>query len=76
MEQSHRTQAWGLLNQLQLNPLVNITVSVILLDLVYYGTHRLNHRVSVLWRFHRAHHSDLDVDVTTGLRFHLGGSSS
>lgn len=66
------TQAWGLVNQLQLNPLANITVSVILLDLVYYGTHRLNHRVSVLWRFHRAHHSDLDVDVTTGLRFHLG----
>ena len=76
VEQSDRTQAWGLLNQLQLNPLVNITVSVILLDLVYYGTHRLNHRVSVLWRFHRAHHSDLDVDVTTGLRFHLGGNSS
>jgi sterol desaturase/sphingolipid hydroxylase (fatty acid hydroxylase superfamily) len=65
-------QAWGLLHQVQLNPVANITVSVILLDLVYYGIHRLNHRVSFLWRFHRAHHSDLDVDVTTGLRFHIG----
>jgi sterol desaturase/sphingolipid hydroxylase (fatty acid hydroxylase superfamily) len=65
-------QAWGLLNQLQLNPVSNIAVSVILLDLIYYGIHRLNHRVPFFWRFHRAHHSDLDVDVTTGLRFHLG----
>jgi sterol desaturase/sphingolipid hydroxylase (fatty acid hydroxylase superfamily) len=65
-------QAWGLLHQVQLHAVANITVSVILLDLVYYGIHRLNHRVSFLWRFHRAHHSDLDVDVTTGLRFHIG----
>ncbi len=65
-------QAWGLLNQLQLNPVADIAVSVILLDLSYYGIHRLNHRVPFLWRFHRAHHSDLDVDVTTGLRFHIG----
>ena len=65
-------QAWGLLNQLQLTPVAGIAVSVILLDLIYYGIHRLNHRVPFLWRFHRAHHSDLDVDVTTGLRFHLG----
>ena len=65
-------QAWGLLQQLQLNPMTNIAVSVILLDLIYYAIHRLNHRVAFLWRFHRAHHSDLDVDVTTGLRFHIG----
>ena len=65
-------QAWGLLNQLQLNPVANIAASVILLDLIYYGIHRLNHRVPFLWRFHRAHHSDRDIDVTTGLRFHTG----
>lgn len=65
-------QGWGLLNQLQLTPVAGIAVSVLLLDLIYYGIHRLNHRIPVLWRFHRAHHSDLDVDVTTGLRFHLG----
>ncbi len=28
------------------------------------------HFVPVLWRFHRLHHADLDVDVTTGTRFH------
>jgi sterol desaturase/sphingolipid hydroxylase (fatty acid hydroxylase superfamily) len=64
--------AWGLLHQVQLHPVANIAASVILLDLVYYGIHRLNHRVPFLWRFHRAHHSDVDVDVTTGLRFHIG----
>ena len=34
--------------------------------------HRANHLVPLLWRFHRMHHSDPDVDVTTALRFHLG----
>ena len=64
--------AWGLLNHFQFNAVATIVVSVVLLDLVYYGIHRLNHRVPFLWRFHRAHHSDLDVDVSTGVRFHLG----
>jgi sterol desaturase/sphingolipid hydroxylase (fatty acid hydroxylase superfamily) len=66
------TQAWGLLHHLQLSRVANLAVSVILLDLIYYSIHRLNHRIPFLWRFHRAHHSDLEVDVTTGLRFHIG----
>ena len=37
-----------------------------------YGWHRLNHRVPFLWRFHRAHHSDAQMDVTTASRFHIG----
>ena len=65
-------QAGGLLRQLELTPAVNIAISVILLDLIYYSIHRLNHRLPFLWRFHRAHHSDLEVDVTTGFRFHVG----
>jgi sterol desaturase/sphingolipid hydroxylase (fatty acid hydroxylase superfamily) len=47
-------------------------ISVILLDLVGYGIHRFYHRVPLLWRLHRAHHSDLDMDSTTSVRFHLG----
>src|SRR5437867_1533325 len=42
------------------------------LDLIAYGVHRLYHRMPFLWRFHRAHHSDLDMDATTSIRFHLG----
>jgi sterol desaturase/sphingolipid hydroxylase (fatty acid hydroxylase superfamily) len=30
----------------------------------------LFHRVPALWRLHRVHHSDPDVDLTTGSRFH------
>lgn len=66
------SETWGLLNQLRLAPISHVVLSVILLDIIYYGAHRLNHRVPFLWRFHRAHHSDLDVDVTTSIRFHLG----
>jgi hypothetical protein len=34
--------------------------------------HRLNHRIPFLWRFHRTHHSDSRLDVTTASRFHVG----
>ena len=65
-------EAWGLLHHVSLDPFLNIVVSLILLDLIAYAAHRLYHRVPFLWRFHRAHHSDLDIDATTSLRFHLG----
>ena len=42
-----------------------------LLDYGNYGWHRLNHRSRWLWRFHQVHHADLDMDVSTGLRFHV-----
>jgi sterol desaturase/sphingolipid hydroxylase (fatty acid hydroxylase superfamily) len=45
-------------------------VGFIALDLVIYGQHVMFHHVPWLWRLHRMHHADLDIDVTTGLRFH------
>ncbi len=42
----------------------------VILDLVIYGQHVVFHKVPVLWRLHRMHHADLDIDVSTGLRFH------
>jgi sterol desaturase/sphingolipid hydroxylase (fatty acid hydroxylase superfamily) len=62
----------GLLNQTVVPAWVAIPVSVIGMDLVSYFWHRANHRVSLLWRFHQAHHSDPDYTVTTALRFHPG----
>ena len=47
-----------------------ILSSVVLLDLAIYLQHVLFHAVPLLWRLHRMHHADLDVDVTTGARFH------
>ncbi|MCC6245047.1 MAG: sterol desaturase family protein [Gemmatimonadaceae bacterium] len=46
--------------------------AVLLLDLWTYAWHRLNHVVPFLWRFHRVHHSDREMDVTTANRFHVG----
>lgn len=40
------------------------------LDLLRWVMHGALHRVPVLWRLHRAHHSDLDYDCTIGLRIH------
>lgn len=45
-------------------------VGFVLLDLIIYLQHRVFHAVPVLWRLHRMHHADLDIDVTTGVRFH------
>ena len=44
--------------------------SVLLLDLAIWAQHALFHWLPILWRLHRMHHADLDVDVTTGIRFH------
>jgi sterol desaturase/sphingolipid hydroxylase (fatty acid hydroxylase superfamily) len=42
------------------------------LDLLTYWLHRSYHRVPLMWRFHRVHHTDLDLDVSSASRFHLG----
>ncbi len=45
-------------------------IGFLALDLVIYGQHVMFHHVPWLWRLHRMHHADLDIDVTTGVRFH------
>src|SRR6476659_2651116 len=49
---------------------VATVVSVLLLDLAIYAQHVMFHWVPALWRLHRMHHADLDIDVTTGVCFH------
>ncbi len=61
---------WGLLNNLELPYWIEVVVGVVILDFVIYLQHVLHHAVPLLWRFHMMHHSDLDIDVTTGMRFH------
>ena len=60
----------GLFNVLALPDWIGVVASVILLDLAIYFQHVLFHAVPALWRLHRMHHADLDIDVSTGLRFH------
>lgn len=52
-------------------PLQQLLVFV-LFDVWVYFWHRANHRAAFLWRFHRAHHADTEMDSTTALRFHPG----
>jgi len=65
--QDHR---WGLFNVAPTPRWISIVASVLALDLVIYLQHWAFHYQPILWRLHRMHHADLDVDVTTGARFH------
>ncbi len=61
---------WGLFNQLGWPLWVEVVLAVVLLDLAIYWQHRLSHVIPILWRLHRVHHTDVDFDCTTSLRFH------
>jgi sterol desaturase/sphingolipid hydroxylase (fatty acid hydroxylase superfamily) len=61
---------WGLLNHHILPGWQAIIVSVITLDFIIYLQHVLFHTVPLFWRLHMVHHTDLDIDLTTGIRFH------
>ncbi|TAK03457.1 MAG: sterol desaturase family protein [Candidatus Manganitrophaceae bacterium] len=50
----------------------NIVLSLLFLDFVTYLWHMAYHRWPLLWRLHRVHHTDRDLDVTSASRFHLG----
>lgn len=63
---------WGLTWKIGGPSWLRAAVAVLLLDYTLYLWHVLTHRVPLLWRFHLVHHVDLDMDVTTGLRFHAG----
>lgn len=63
-------QGWGLLNWLGVPEWPAGLVAVAGLDLAIYTQHRLFHLVPLCWRLHRMHHTDLDLDVTSGARFH------
>ena len=60
----------GLFNQLSVPGPVAIVAAMLFLDLSIYAQHVIFHHVPVLWRIHRMHHTDLDLDVTSGARFH------
>ena len=61
---------WGILNNISLPYWMAVVMGVAALDLVIYLQHVLFHHIPVFWRLHGVHHTDLDFDVTTGIRFH------
>jgi len=66
------TRQLGVLNMMTLPVWVKILVTVAFMDFMLYIWHLLNHEVPLLWQFHRVHHSDLNMDVSTATRFHIG----
>ena len=63
---------WGLLNRLPLGMTGKMILAIILLDAWTFCWHWMNHRIPLFWRFHRMHHSDPYMDVSTATRFHWG----
>ena len=61
---------WGLFNYLNWPGWLEILAVIIFLDLMIYIQHILVHVIPFFWQFHVVHHSDLDLDVSSGLRFH------
>jgi sterol desaturase/sphingolipid hydroxylase (fatty acid hydroxylase superfamily) len=65
----------GLLRRGRFPRAIRVVAGVLLLDYSLWIWHYLNHRTDLLWRMHRAHHVDLDLDVWTAVRFHFAEMS-
>ena len=62
----------GVLNLIAMGHWIKILATLVFMDFMLYVWHLLNHEMPFLWRFHRVHHTDLNMDVSTATRFHPG----
>lgn len=62
----------GIIPNLPLAYPIRFALTILSLDYTLYVWHWMNHRIPFLWRFHLVHHVDLDLDVSTASRFHVG----
>jgi sterol desaturase/sphingolipid hydroxylase (fatty acid hydroxylase superfamily) len=65
-----RERGLGLLNQVVWPIWIAFPLTVVIIDLSHYVQHYLLHRVPAFWLLHRTHHTDLEYDFSTGVRFH------
>lgn len=65
-----QAQGWGIFNILALPFSVNLILTILIFDFCIWAQHVLFHKVDLLWRIHRVHHADVEIDVTTAIRFH------
>ena len=65
-----QTNGWGLLNAVDMPFWVKVIVTILIFDFAIWAQHLITHKIPVLWRIHRVHHADRDIDVTTAIRFH------
>ncbi len=61
---------WGLLNLIAMPFWLKVVISAVLMDMAIYWQHVASHKIPMLWRVHRMHHVDRDIDASTGTRFH------
>lgn len=61
---------WGLFNLVGLPSTLEIIAAMLILDFAIWFQHLITHKIPILWRLHRVHHADRDMDVTTAIRFH------
>ncbi len=61
---------WGLLNQFEGPAWFKLIIALLVFDVLIYAQHVAFHKIPWLWRVHRVHHADRDIDLTTGARFH------
>lgn len=63
-------QGWGLMNQAVFPFWIKVLATVLIFDFAIWLQHLITHKIPILWRIHRVHHADRDIDVTTAIRFH------
>jgi len=61
---------WGLLGAVSWPVWIEALIAILILDFIIWAQHLITHKVPLLWRLHRVHHADRDMDVTTAIRFH------
>lgn len=61
---------WGLFNQIQLHWIFLLVLTLLLRGFISFFTHYLAHKIPLVWRIHRVHHLDTEMDVSTNVRFH------
>ena len=61
---------YGLFNMIEVPTWVAVLVSFLILDFAIWFAHLASHKVPLLWVVHRTHHADVDIDVSTAIRFH------
>ncbi|TDT75410.1 sterol desaturase/sphingolipid hydroxylase (fatty acid hydroxylase superfamily) [Litoreibacter halocynthiae] len=61
---------WGFFNAVDWPAWLEVTLAILILDFAIWAQHLITHKVPLLWRLHQVHHADVDIDVTTAIRFH------
>ncbi|MEM7619351.1 MAG: sterol desaturase family protein [Pseudomonadota bacterium] len=65
-----QTQSWGIFHITNWPYWLEFILTLIVLDCAIYIQHVASHKIPILWRLHKMHHSDTDIDVSTAVRFH------